>query len=395
MMNKIKNINKYGVLQLLVLTACATPLERINEDYDSNEVEKVFNLDEKTLNKFSIRNKENSLQIQEISKNSNNKSLQNNLNENPVKKDQKVKSIISNDLTVSSKNQKKDLIEVEKLNLNSSQSSSSQNFFNLNNSPKMEINSEILNYPLNFPSQLVEYDKNSSKYWNQFDPIVVPKEELKFMIKYFGVNCGEVTITTHEQKKIGNNMANHYKAHMKSAPFYRYLYELDDYIESFVDTESHLPMKYVLIQRESGQSVDDLQLFDSENYQTKFWYKRIKNGETKEINETQFIPKYFQDSFSALFFVRGLPLKQNDKFEFPIVTRGKIWLLRGVVDKYEVLTINNKKYDALRIKAETEFPGVLKKRGDILFWYSADQAKKLLKFSAQVKIGRLDGVLVE
>ena len=54
----------------------------------------------------------------------------------------------------------------------------------------------------------------------------------------------------------------------------------------------------------------------------------------------------------------------------------------------------DKDVEAIRIKAETSFPGVLKKRGDIIFWYSNDQTKRVLKFEAKVKIGSIEGLLV-
>ena len=57
--------------------------------------------------------------------------------------------------------------------------------------------------------------------------------------------------------------------------------------------------------------------------------------------------------------------------------------------------MNGKDVKAYRLNAETRFPGVLEKKGDILFWYSADDQKKLMKFEAEVKIGSVSGELVE
>jgi hypothetical protein len=38
---------------------------------------------------------------------------------------------------------------------------------------------------------------------------------------------------------------------------------------------------------------------------------------------------------------------------------------------------------------------VLQKNGDINFWYSADPARRLLKFKAKVKLGSIYGELVD
>jgi hypothetical protein len=109
----------------------------------------------------------------------------------------------------------------------------------------------------------------------------------------------------------------------------------------------------------------------------------------------KYIPGLFQDSYSSLYFVRGLPLSIGDQYEFPVVTRGKVWLLTLKVEKKEKIDVNGKEVEAFRINAETRFPGVLKKKGDIIFWYSTDSLRRLLKFNAKIKLGSVEGELVE
>ena len=50
---------------------------------------------------------------------------------------------------------------------------------------------------------------------------------------------------------------------------------------------------------------------------------------------------------------------------------------------------------AIKVKAETHYPGVLKKKGDIVFWFSNDENRALLKFEAKVKIGAVTGEIKE
>jgi hypothetical protein len=61
----------------------------------------------------------------------------------------------------------------------------------------------------------------------------------------------------------------------------------------------------------------------------------------------------------------------------------------------ETIEVNGKKISAIRLDAETQFPGVLSKKGDITFWYSDDQSRRLLKFGGKVKIGTVEGELIE
>lgn len=249
-------------------------------------------------------------------------------------------------------------------------------------------------YPKDYPELFKKYDKESEKVWKMFKPRYIPNELFVLDVKYLGITAGKVTVRTLPMSSIGGKPVFHYLAKIKSAPFYKWFYTLDDYVETFVDPKTHLPIKYQLVQRESKQDVDDLQLFDHDKMKSYFWYKRLKRGETTKREKEAYIPRYVQDSFAVLYFVRGLPIEIGKKISFPVVTRTKVWILSFEPEKRETIKIKNKEYKAIRIKAETHYPGVLKKRGDIHFWYSDDENKNLLKFAAKVKIGTVEGDLV-
>ncbi|MBF0362291.1 MAG: DUF3108 domain-containing protein [Oligoflexia bacterium] len=251
------------------------------------------------------------------------------------------------------------------------------------------------NYPEKYPDLYKEYDRNSISVWQKFSPRVFIGEVIEIAVKYFGITCGSVTMKTLPTVRIGQREAFHLHALAKSAEFYESFYAIDDYVETFVDAKNFTPIKYTLIQRESKQSIDDLQLFDMEKLKTLYWFKREKNGETSKEEKNEFIPKLLQDSFAVLYFMRGLPLKIGDVYNIPIVTRAEIWILKATVAEEEELNIKGVKYKALKINAETHFPGVLKKRGDIYFWYSNDDLRIPLKFMAKVKIGKVEGELVK
>ncbi len=258
-----------------------------------------------------------------------------------------------------------------------------------------KTDSKEIKYPENYPDLFKQYDLKSKGIWSQFKPIFYKGEQTIMGISYLGVTAGYITILSKGVVKLGDRLAYDFYARFKSRDSYRYFYWLDDYLESFVDKETFLPIKYSLIQREKKQNVDDLQLFDTKKLQNYTWYKRVKEGSNRDEKKTVFIPYYLQDSFSALQFVRGLPLKKGDLYEFPVATRANSWILKLEVLGEESINVLDKEIKAIKIKAETHFPGVLQKSGDIIFWYSADEMKRLLKFQAKVKIGSIQGEIVE
>jgi hypothetical protein len=252
-----------------------------------------------------------------------------------------------------------------------------------------------LNLPEDYPEEYKAYDAKSQEAWAKFNPVFYQGEQSIMAVTYLGVTAGYITIMSKEVVTLNGKQAFHYYARFKSSDSYRYFYWLDDRLDSYVEKETFLPMKYSLVQREKKQNVDDLQLFDFKKMMTYNWYKRVKEGSDKDEKGEAQIPRLAQDSFSALQFVRGLPLIKGEIYELPVITRGKFWILKVEVMGEESTTVNGKDTQAIRIKAETNFPGVLKKSGDINFWYGTGPERRLLKFQAKVKIGSLYGEVVE
>lgn len=250
-------------------------------------------------------------------------------------------------------------------------------------------------YPLDYPQLFKAYDSQSAALWSKLKPSFYQGEESIMAISYLGVTAGYITISSKDIVNINDKKAYYYYARFKSKELYRYFYWLDDKIETYIDKLTFLPIKYSLVQREKKQNVDDLQLFNFEELKTHHWYKRVKDGSDKNEKVVNFIPRYAQDSFSALQFVRGLPMNKGDQYDFPVITRGSAWLLKVEVIGQEMTSVDGNKILAYKLKAETHFPGVLQKSGDISFWYAADSERRLLKFQAKIKIGSIFGELVQ
>lgn len=240
-------------------------------------------------------------------------------------------------------------------------------------------------------------DLNSEKVWKGFTPYATNEEETLVKVAFFGITVGFMKITIGPTVHIKNTKAYHLTVRLKSADFYSFIYSLDNVVESFIDTKTIVPLKYTLIQRESKQRVDDFQVFDSEKRQTYSWYKRekLKTGEIQKKNETGYLTKYFQDSLSSLFFTRGLALEPGKILEFPLVNRGKTVMVKLKVVGIEEIKVNNKFHKAFRIEASSYPLEGQKKDEYVLFWYSLDPERRLLKFSAKVKFGDVSGETVD
>ncbi len=363
-----------GLVSILELGACATRKDTEFVEVESHQVEKSLGIDNKKFNKFQVKEEVTSSETKV------NRERAEEVSSKDIKPTKEVVPKV--------KKEKPNKQEAEKkpVEIQGSVQESDE-------SEEGEVKEDESSNP--YPEAYRKYDEVSKKIWPNSTPIIRVGEQFVFQVSYLGLTAGHIQMETKKPVKVGGKNAYHFSAKLRSARYYSYIYTLDDSLDSYVTVDEFLPLKYVLAQRESSQTVDDLQLFDHDELKTYHWYKRIKHGKLKEVELTKYIPAYFQDSFSALHFVRSLPLKEGDHYEFPIVTRGKIWILGLKVERAETIEVMDKDIKAIRINAETRFPGVLEKRGDILFWFSADSKKRLLKFEAQVKIGSVGGELVE
>ena len=257
-----------------------------------------------------------------------------------------------------------------------------------------------ISYPKDYPEGLIALDEESEKTWENYKPLYRIGEEFVFAINYLGITAGHVRFITRGGLKIAGRDTLHFRALFKTSKFYKYIYEADDMVETYVSADKFLPIKYSLVQRESNKDVDDLQLFDHEEMKTYMFYKRLKkkNNQLTKKEKEAYLTKYFQDFMSTLFFVRGLPLAKGDVYKFPVYTRGKFWRLSvKVANTEDSIKVMGKWRKAIRLDTVALPPksDKKKKKSTISFWYSNDSERIFLKLQAKLKFGSVEGEIEE
>lgn len=251
--------------------------------------------------------------------------------------------------------------------------------------------------PKDYPAELIKINAKAEKVWKQYRPNHFADEKVYLDIHYLGMTVGKIMVTNSGKKMINGKEVWHFHSRFKSAPFYSNIYELDDTVDTYVTTDQFLSIRYSLIQRESKQDVDDLQLHDRDQMKTFWFYKQKKStGELKNKEKNAFIPYFSIDPFSMLFFFQGLPMKNNDVYEVPVLNKAKILLLRAEVEgREEIDTEDADNVKAIRVHATTQYSGETLKSGDMYLWFSDDNHRKLLKAQAKIKIGSVTADIVE
>ncbi len=250
--------------------------------------------------------------------------------------------------------------------------------------------------PKDYPAPLVSVNAKAEKVWSKYKPNHIVDQKVFLDIHYLGMTVGKIMVTNRGKKMINGKEVWHFHSRFKSAPFYSNIYELDDTVDTYVTTDQFLSSRYSLIQRETKQNVDDLQLHDREQMKTFWFYKQKKsNGDIKNKEKKEYIPYFSIDPFSVLFLFQGLPMKNGDIYEIPIINKGKILILRSEVEGREEIQTELGDKKSIRIHATTKYTGETLKDGDLYFWFSDNASRTLLKAQAKIKIGSVTADIVD
>jgi hypothetical protein len=242
-------------------------------------------------------------------------------------------------------------------------------------------------YPAEYPEELKAVDAKAAGSWALFRPTFRADEKMMLDVDYLGMTVGKVVLRYRGLKTMSEKPVHHFQAFFKSAPFYSAIYELDDQLDTFVAADKFVGLRSNLVQRESKQNVDEVQLYDRETLRTTAYQKLVRDGKTKNKKWEEFMPRWSIDPLSVLWLIRGMPLKERDVYYLPIVNKGKTLLLEATVEGREKIKTKAGEFSTIRVRAFTQYTGKTLKSGDMTFWLSDDEQHTLLRAKAKIKIG--------
>jgi hypothetical protein len=221
------------------------------------------------------------------------------------------------------------------------------------------------------------------------DPIW-PSEKSVFEITYFGMAAGDFTLDVLPYKEINRRKVYHIRGTAVSSKVFSLFYRLNDTIETFIDYDGLFSHRFHLQLDETKQTRDSLELFDSEKAQTFYWNRwNHRDKGYSEKKEFQPITPFSQDSLSALFYLRTVPLPEGAVITFPVVSEGKTWEAVVTVVRREMLKTPMGRVQTVVVKPETKYQGILQKRGDSFLWMTDDDRRHLVRLEAKVRVGTI------
>ena len=170
------------------------------------------------------------------------------------------------------------------------------------------------------------------------------------------------------------------------------LYPVDDYIESLIDPEGFLPVRFIKRLNEGSYSTDETTHFDWEAMEAH--WSRMRRGELQE--KTYALEPDTRDLVSFMYYMRSVPMEEGHSGAYRVIADEKIYDLQ--VDAPRTERIDLEKYgkvSSLFIHPRAQFEGLFVRKGEMQMWVSLDPRRVMTQLAVKVPVASVRIVLKE
>lgn len=167
------------------------------------------------------------------------------------------------------------------------------------------------------------------------------------------------------------------------------IYPVEDLVQSVVDPETLLPIKYTQKLREGRHKRDDEVIF-KHNEGIAVWNKIGKKDESKTIK----IDKNTRDVLALTYKMRGGKFDVGSSEKFKVLVDDKLYDLsvKGV-DKEKRKVADYGKIETLEVIPSAKFGEIFVRKGKVRLWFSEDERRVCVRMTAKVPLAHVKAVL--
>ena len=158
-------------------------------------------------------------------------------------------------------------------------------------------------------------------------------EYLKYTVRWLGVPVGYITASIKGIKIIHNRRAYLLEVVVKTNAFCSAIYKIDDRFVSYMDVAGKYSLRHEVYRREGRYKKDAITDFDQVAHKAHF--KNFLDGSEKDFD----IPPNVQDTLSACYYFRLLPVNIDKKIEYAVCNNEAIYKLFGVIESKDFIKV--------------------------------------------------------
>lgn len=221
-------------------------------------------------------------------------------------------------------------------------------------------------------------------------------------MSWLGISGLKVALEVLPFEQIDDKKAYHVRADIRNSTLLGIFYRINDTAESWFEAERRYSCKLRVNQDESKLQRDVLEIHSAEKGETLLHDRKQRKGEAlEEIKATFKVTPFSQDSLSAVYYMRALPLKVGYKAKVPVISEGRMLSVLIQVTRREtdwevprededdeedipVLAVNLKKLD----EQGNPIAGA-----ENTVWVTDDERRIILQIDVTARIGRVTAKL--
>jgi len=218
-----------------------------------------------------------------------------------------------------------------------------------------------------------------------------PGEKLTYDVTWTIFRAGEVTATLGTANE-GNHEAYEVTATARSEGFVPLLFYVDNVFRATSSPQT-LCSEGIVKKVNEGHRHKDTQIAFDYSRKMAILDERDLNQPDAGPKHDQFdIPPCVEDVVTAFYYLRRQHLEVSHTLELPVNDGSTTRRVIVEVQAREKVQTPMGTFDALRVEPKV-FGGLLKRKGRMLIWFSADDRQLPLRINAMISVGSIIGTL--
>lgn len=208
-------------------------------------------------------------------------------------------------------------------------------------------------------------------------------EEMEYDIHWGVVPVGRTRITT-QWILVRDKPAIRIRILTRTRNVMDKIYPVDDFIESIVDPETFLPMRFIKRLKEGRYRADETTLFDFKTFKAR-WSSKT-NGRTKEFD----IDPDTRDIVTFMYYMRKQAFAPGSTNQFRVMADEKMYDL--IVDAETSVKMKLPGFGSVsgvKIRPTAAFQGIFVRTGEVTMWVSEDPRRICTRIMASVPVANV------
>lgn len=218
-----------------------------------------------------------------------------------------------------------------------------------------------------------------------------PGEMLAYDVTWSVFRAGELTATLRSTGE-GSNDAYGVTATARSQGFVSLLFNVNNEFRSFFSPQTLCSQRIVKKTNEGRRHKDTLIVFDRIRNLALLDERDLSKPDAPAKHAENEIPPCVEDVVTAFYYLRRQQLEVGRTIELPVNDGSKTQRVVVEVQAREKVQTPMGTFDAFRVEPKV-INGLLKRKGRMLIWFSADNQQLPLRIKAMISLGSITGTL--